>query len=211
MERPLISYAITVCNEHVELERLLNVLVDDRGSNVEIVVLADLNNTPPQVFDMLNDFRESEHMFRYYTHDLNKDFATHKNYLNSVCLGKWIVQLDADEYPHIYLLKNIHTILQTNRDVDAIWVPRVNTVDGLTDEDVSKWGWHVNDTGYVNFPDFQMRIFKNNPEIKWVKPVHEQLTGYKTWSALPGEEQFALYHPKHIDRQRTQNEFYDTI
>ena len=36
-------------------------------------------------------------------------------------------------------------------------------------------GWNVNDKGWVNWPDYQWRIWKNKPKIKWKNKVHEVL------------------------------------
>jgi len=66
-------------------------------------------------------------------------------------------------------------------------------------------------TPIINWCDYQMRIWKKKPEIKWRNKVHEVLEGHKTFSALPAQEEFALYHPKTIERQEKQNEFYDTL
>ena len=41
--------------------------------------------------------------------------------------------------------------------------------------------------------------------------VHEVLEGYDTWSNLNEVEEFALYHPKDIERQVKQNNYYDTL
>jgi len=142
---------------------------------------------------------------------INKNFAAYKNNLNKNCDGNWIFQIDADEIPNAYLLEALPFILETNPDVEAYWVPRVNTVAGITDEHVAKWGWRVTEDGWVNFPDWQMRIYQNIDTIYWVKPVHEQLKGYTKFANLPPEEKFALYHPKNIGRQEQQNSFYETI
>jgi hypothetical protein len=56
-----------------------------------------------------------------------------------------------------------------------------------------------------------MRIYKNNPEIKWENKVHEVLGGYKTMSYLPIDEEWCLLHPKTIERQEKQNEYYGTL
>ena len=80
------------------------------------------------------------------------------------------------------------------------------------EEHVTKWGWVVDKDGRINFPDQQLRIYKNDPErIYWTKPVHEQLVGYTKYAALPGNEEYCLHHPKDIKRQEKQNNFYDTI
>ena len=48
-------------------------------------------------------------------------------------------------------------------------------------------------------------------EIKWKNKVHEVLEGHKTYATLPPMEDFAIYHPKKIDRQEKQNEYYNTL
>ena len=66
-------------------------------------------------------------------------------------------------------------------------------------------------TPIINFSDPQMRIYRNNGEIKWKNKVHEVLTGYKTLANLPTDEVFCLIHDKTIDRQVKQNEYYNTL
>ena len=141
---------------------------------------------------------------------LNKDFSTYKNNLKSYCNGDYIFQIDADEVPNEYLLDNLHEILSSN-DVDVIFIPRVNTVEGLTDSHIQKWGWQVNDKGWINFPDYQTRIYKNTNDIMWMNKVHERITGYDSVSNFPPQEEYSLYHHKQIQRQEKQNEFYETI
>jgi hypothetical protein len=88
----------------------------------------------------------------------------------------------------------------------------VNTVEGLTQEHIQKWGWNVNEKGWVNYPDYQIRIYKNTPEIYWEKPVHERLNCWMETTPLPMEdESWVLYHPKDIIRQEKQNQFYNTL
>jgi len=141
---------------------------------------------------------------------LNKDFATFKNNLKSHCSKDYIFQIDADEIPHEFLVEYIGQVLDTN-PVDIVFVPRVNTVNGLTQSHIDKWKWNVNEKGWVNFPDYQTRIYKNTPDVTWMNKVHETITGYDTFSNFPAEEQWSLYHHKQINRQEQQNEFYETI
>ena len=98
-----------------------------------------------------------------------------------------------------------------NENVDAIWMPRINTVEGITPDHIEKWNWQVNDKGWVNWPDSQMRLYKNNGEIKWTQPVHERLVGYKSFGRLPFDAKYAIHHHKHITKQESQNEFYRGI
>ena len=93
-------------------------------------------------------------------------------------------------------------------DVDLVWIPRVNTVEGFTQEDVQRWGWRVTEQGWVNYPDYQARVFKRDSEIRWTRPLHEYITGCKTYAHLPPQEELSLYHPKTKEKQEQQNQFY---
>ena len=119
--------------------------------------------------------------------------------------------IDADELPNEYLLEALPEIIHGNPDVEAYWVPRINTVEGLTEDHTTKWKWNVDGKGWVNFPDYQMRLYRNNGVIKWIKPVHEQLTGFTKFAHLPTEKVYCLNHPKEIKRQEQQNKFYEGI
>ena len=202
-----ISYAITVCNELEEVKRLVNFLLSHKRKEDEIVILFDEKNGTDEVFDYI----ESQvHGCEVFCEKFEGHFADWKNLLTSHCTGNYIFQIDADEIPHVNLIKNLPTLLETN-DVDMLRIPRVNTVEGLTQEHIQKWGWNVNEKGWVNWADWQMRIYKNVPYIKWVNKVHEVLEGFKIHGMLPVEEEWALYHPKTIDRQERQNNYYDTL
>ena len=135
------------------------------------------------------------------------DFSELKNCTKKMCSGDYIFHLDADEYPHETLMEQIHTILEMN-DVDLVWIPRVNTVEGLTDEWANKWGWRVTENGWVNYPDYQSRVFRNRDDILWEGKVHERIVGTKTYAHIPPHEELSLYHPKTIDKQIKQNDLY---
>ena len=63
----------------------------------------------------------------------------------------------------------------------------------------------------VQWPDPQMRLYRNRPEIRWEGKVHEQLTGYSQYSMFPHDPQFAIIHRKTISRQEVQNAYYSTL
>jgi glycosyltransferase involved in cell wall biosynthesis len=199
-----ISFAITAHNEHVELDRLLKQLTKNIKGKDEIVVQLDITATQ-EVKDVVSKYRLIN-----YIHPLNKDFATFKNNLKNICTNEWIFFIDADEYLSDDLLFNIHEILDANEGiVDVIAVPRINTVDGLTRDHIDKWRWFVDEKGYVNYPDYQTRICANKESISWINKVHERLSGWKTIANLPYG--YDLVHPKTIDRQEKQNNFYNTL
>lgn len=204
-----ISYAITVCNEIEELTRLLNFLQNTITENDEIVIQYDETGVTPEVLDYLN-IMEKMHKYKVVGFPLNKDFATFKNNLSNYCDGDYIFQIDADELPSEYLVRWLPEVLESN-PVDVIYVPRINTVEGLTQSHIDKWKWNVNESGWVNFPDYQMRIYKNKENIEWTKPVHETIIGWETFSNFPAQEEWCLSHPKEIKRQEKQNQFYETI
>lgn len=205
-----ISYAVTVCNEFLEIQRLLQKLLTLKQPQDEIVVLWDSKNGDPMVETYLRKMNVEKSLFLWYPYEFDGHFADLKNELTKHCSGDYIFQIDADEYPHETLMDNIHEILEAN-DVDVILVPRVNTVDGLTQDHIQKWRWSVNEKGWVNFPDPQWRIYKNSESIRWENKVHEKLVGYDTISNLPWMEELSLYHPKDIDRQERQNNYYETL
>ena len=207
---PTISYAITACNEHVELERLLDQLVSIIKPDDEIMVQLDstATNEVKKVAEKYNAGSPFEY-HRIYS-SLNGDFATFKNNLKDHCTRDWVFFIDADEYLSEGLAENIHSILEMNKGiVDLIAVPRINTVEGLTREHIDKWRWFVDGNGWVNYPDYQTRICANKKEINWINKVHERLAGWKTIANLP--EGYDLEHPKTIERQEKQNNFYNTL
>ena len=207
-----ISYAITVCNEFIEIQRLISFLLEHKRLQDEIVVLVDLSKNEPtsELLGYLHKL-SSSNQINLVEDSFRGHFADWKNLLTSKCTGEWIFQIDADEIPHENLMKNLPLLLEENPLADMIRVPRVNTVEGLTEEHIRRWGWNVNEKGWVNWADWQMRIYKNKSEIKWINRVHEVLEGFRIHGMLPIEEEWALYHPKTIDRQEKQNEYYDTL
>jgi len=202
-----LSYAITVCNEHEELNRLLYFLIKNVREGDEIIVQHDEENTTLEVFHVLNKYADRVKVIEY---PLSGHFANFKNNLTKNCEGDYIYQIDADEMISTYVLDNLPIIVEYN-DVDVFKIPRINTVKGLTQEHIQKWNWNVNDKGWVNFPDYQWRVYKNNGKIKWINKVHEVLTDYKTMSHLPAEEQWCLIHNKTINRQEKQNKLYEGL
>jgi hypothetical protein len=200
-----ISYAVTVCNELIEVERLLTQLLAQKHSEDEVVVLYD-NNGTKEVLDYL----QTVEGIKLVWDNFDGHFADWKNKLTALCTGDFIFQIDADEYLADECVDLMHQILESNPEVDLYFVPRINTVSGLTEEHIQKWGWNVVN-GRVNWPDYQTRIYRNNSEIKWKKKVHEHVDGYKQYTVLPAVDELALIHPKTIERQEKQNAYYDTL
>jgi hypothetical protein len=207
-----ITYAVTVCNELEEITKLINFLHPRIQSDDEILIQYDEEKVTDAVKQYLLIISQLHNTnIRVISYPLNNDFASFKNNLKNHANGIFIFQCDADEIPSEYLVQNIHEFIEYNKDVDLFFVPRVNTVEGLTKTHIKKWGWNVNENGWVNWPDYQTRIYRRTSEIQWEGKVHERIVGYNTLSVLPMEEDYCLYHHKQIERQEKQNAYYDTI
>ena len=217
-----ISYSITVYNEYKELDNLLDHLSKHIREEDEVVITRDISKVGKGVFEP--EFQALEKVLEKYeyhtyfkprqlkvnTFHFNKDFSKLKNFAKEQCSGDFIFSIDADEIPNEILIKQLPDILEIN-DTDLIWVPRINIVNDITDWHLKHWGWNQTEKGWINFPDYQARIFRNADHIKWIKPVHEVIDGAKTYSHLPPHEELTLLHEKDIRKQEFQNKLYDTI
>ena len=212
-----ISYLVTCKNETLELLQLIEKLkthIDFVTPNDEVVILDDFSNNEDTKKILA---KAKSYGFTVVQHSLNKNFSEHKNYGSKRCVGDYIVQLDADEYLYPVLLSNMHELLESNPTVELYRVPRVNIVRGATDNDARNWGWHMmklpefGDLPIINWShgDYQSRIYKNSLRIQWHKPLHETIMGASIVADLPKEVDYAIIHDKTIDRQRSQNEFYN--
>ena len=216
-----ISYGITVYNEHKELDNLLYHLSKHIRDEDEVVVTQDVSKVGDRSI-VQDDFYALEKILEKYeygsyfknlkvnTFEFRKDFSALKNYTKEHCSGDYIFHIDADEIPNEVLLKQLPQILEIN-DTDLVWVPRINIVNGITEFHMNLWKWRQTEQGWINFPDYQARIFKNADHIKWTKPVHEVIDGVKTYSHLPPHEELTLKHEKDIVRQEVQNNLYNEI
>ena len=208
-KRPSITYAITVCNERLEIKKLLDFLIPRIRQKDEIVVLQDVTNRDEGVSEILSNYgnkiikAESK---------LNGDFATFKNQLITLAKCEYLFQVDADELLTDELIKSLPGYLSLKSKYDAFMVSRINTVAGITNDHLQQWNWKMNEDGYINFPDWQTRIFKLNTKcsISWKNKVHEILVGYKKLGRVKGKKyELSLIHDKEIKKQESQNAFYD--
>lgn len=207
-----VSFAITTHNEGERISDLLTQLqeyFEEHETDDEIVILDDFSSDSDTVY-ILENYSSFPYV-HVHKRALERDFGAQKNYLNTLCTGDYIFQIDADELLAPGLLQNLHVILASNPRIDLFYIPRINIVEGLTDVHIHQWGWSVNEDGWVMWPDFQTRLYKNNSEIVWMGKVHERIVGFETFAHLPEEEVYAIVHRKQIERQEEQNTFYDQI
>jgi len=207
----MISYTITACDEEKELMILLDTLSKYITDEDELIVQLDADNFTEEVKEVVYQYDDTIKNLKIVEFPLANDFSSFKNNLKIYCKNDWIFNIDADEVPSSFLLENIKTILKSNEDIDMLLVPRWNTVFGITQEHISKWGWNVDNENRVNWPDYQTRIYKNKDEILWKNKVHERISGFTTYANLPEDEAYCLYHMKNIDKQEKQNNFYSNM
>ena len=203
-----ISYSILTHNETESLEKLLQFLITHKQEQDEIVVLDDYSDN--EKTKAILDYYSSTCHIELDQRNLLNDYGSQKNHLKSMCTGDYSFNLDADEMVSHWFMKDIHEILKSN-EVDLVFMPRINTVEGLTENHIRHWRWQVNEKGWINYPDWQGRIFRNRPNIRWEKPVHEQIVGFQTYAHLPMEQKYSIIHHKNIDKQEKQNSKYDDI
>ena len=203
--KPFISYLVTCHNEGVQLRALLSLLLKYSEGN-QIVVLDDYS-TDPITLEVLHEY-QSVVGVKLVAHHLNKDYGTHKTYGTQQCDGEYVFQIDADELPSEILLANLYELLRSNPKCEMFWVPRVNNFIGVTPEDIKNYGWQVNEKGHVMWPDYQSRIYKNQPNIRWERKLHETIIGFREFTRIPAMEELSLYHTKTIEKQRNDNKRY---
>ncbi len=204
-----ITYGLTVCNEATELDRLLTFLLEHKDRRDEIIVLQDITVVDDAVTAVINRYRQ--HLI-WEQSRLNGDFATFKNQLIDRASGDYLFQLDADEMPGEQLIGTLDETLQAHRQIDSFAVPRINYVDGLTDAYATQRHWQLGSDRRINFPDYQLRLFRLDRNIRWQYRVHEQLRGQQTCHFLPADQDdCCLMHQKTLIRQIQQNNLYDAL
>lgn len=192
-----ISYAVCVCNESRELYSLISFLKKVKDPEDEINILIDTAHVTKQVLSVIDYFKDD---IVTYERAFDGNFATHRNYHISKCSGDYIFIIDPDEMPQQLLIRNIKPIV-TDTGSDLIVIPRINICPGFTEEWLHNCKFTVNENGWINWPDNTCRIFKNCPEIKYGKELHETIIGYTKAVSLQADPHVALWHIKSVEKQ----------
>lgn len=212
----MISYCTTVYNEKEYIKTLLSKLTKVVTTDEEIIVVQTYRE---EIETRENFFTEIQKIITDNPNIIYKTFHFEvssvgwnsvKNYMNRLSTKRYIFNLDSDEdYPENAF--NVIRDVVKNSNFDLVFIPRVNTVDGLTDEDVQKWKWNLNEKKWINWPDYQPRLYKNDSKIIWGGGPHDGVLGAQSVGALEAIEELAIIHKKDIARQRMQNNLYDKI
>jgi hypothetical protein len=210
----MISYCTIVYQEQDEIIRLLKQIKTISTKEDEIVVIQSYRDEEEKQSEWYQSIRQSILEFTdviYGDFHFHKNFSEMKNYMASLATKDYIFNLDADEYMLDQAYSIINNILLENPKVDLYYLPRINTVENITQEDIDHWGWNLNEFGWINWPDYQPRIYKNNQQIKWTGLVHEHLSGHTNYATVASDPKLAIIHNKDINKQKQQNELYRRI
>jgi hypothetical protein len=202
----MISYGITVCNEFEEIQILLPFLIEHKSIDDEIVILFDTKNGDNRIVNYI----ATKQVKLILSDDFDNDFSKWKNLLNSYCNGDYILQLDADELISSTLINSLNDFIVLNPMVDLFFLPRINIITDISDEQIKKWGWCKNNKNQINYPDYQGRFYRKN--LQWFGNVHERIVGHKVFTHIPEMcDELSILHIKKIDKQIKQNNLYEHI
>jgi len=154
------------------------------------------DNNIQQLFDQIvfvDDFSDdgsfeklAEYGFAVTRRYLNFNFAAQRNYAGSLLNTDYICRIDMDERLNNQAQQFIQSFIGKS---DYYEISRNEIVDGKLR--------HVTQQPF---------IYKNKPEIQWIRTVHELVSGYKSKEVLP--KQCRLIHSKSSERCERQNLFY---
>lgn len=197
-----VTYTIQVCNESRELFSLINFLIKTIDPDDEINVVADSNNVTDKVESVLEHFKEKINVFKRPFDEFGKNCQFH----TEMATGDFVFMIDADETPNEILIKHIKKIIEQSGN-EIIYIPRMNIHPDLTEEDRHAFGFKVNESGFVNWPDYQGRIYKKCDHIKWSDEMHTRLEGTKKMCRLEPKIELGLWHIKCMNKQTSRWKF----
>jgi hypothetical protein len=208
----VVSYCAIVYNEIDEIERLLSFLTANLHEDDEIIVVQSYKHDDEQLSSLFRDIASIITKFTksYFTFKFQNNFSDMKNFMNQKATKNYIFNLDADEMISVGTLHSIRNVIMNN-NIDLYYLPRINTVLNYADADIKAYAWTVNEHQWINWPDYQPRIYKNNGLIRWAGAVHEQIVGHSTHAFIDADPNYAIIHTKTIEKQRQQNNLYSQI
>lgn len=210
----MIAYCVTVYNEIEEIQKLLSILKEAKAVDDEIIVVHTYREKDEKLSQNHIDITKicKQYSSTYENFHFQNNFADLKNFMNSKVSSnqKYIFNFDADEVMDLRMIFALRNFLNET-EIDLFYIPRVNIVEGILKEDIERWSWRVNEHGWINWPDYQPRIYKNSSNIKWVSRVHEHLQGYSSSAAIESDGNIYITHIKNIEKQRQQNQLYQNL
>lgn len=143
---------------------------------VDEIVIVDGGSNDGTIEIIKNFASHSPVPVRLHHREMNKDFSQQRNFAIEQCSGEWILSIDADE-KYTNSLKRMLSELINSEKYIAYSLPTFHLID--------------NDEHFSNLDsDPHVRLFKNIPEIRYNRPIHEVLK-YK--------DDFLTPHPAHMN------------
>lgn len=121
----------------------------------------------------------------------NGHFGEQKNNAVKMCYTDWVLFLDPDERLDKPAYDKIEEWINQD-EYDCYAFPRREFRDGKEDESV--------------YPDYQRRLFRTY--CRYVRPVHEELVGYKKEKQLEKNKGLDILHSKPERRHAVRNASY---
>ena len=121
----------------------------------------------------------------------NGHFGEQKNNALKMCYTDWVLFLDPDERLDEKLYDKIKDLIEQD-EYDCYSFPRREFRDNVEDESV--------------YPDFQRRLFR--AYCRFIRPVHEELVGYKEQKTLEEGQGLDILHRKPEERHEIRNKAY---
>tara|TARA_B110000305_G_C19444495_1_gene643948 strand:+ start:2298 stop:2906 length:609 start_codon:yes stop_codon:yes gene_type:complete len=175
---------------------LLNFLLKVKDDEDNINVVVDSTNCTDKVNKVLDFFDKDIKIYRrpFDNFHVNAEFHTDN------ATGDYVFGIDADEMPQELLIKNIKNVIEKN-DAEILTIPRMNIHPGITQEFIDRYNLKINELGWVNWPDYQSRIYKKCDHIKSTQELHTKIRGSDKNIAFPADPKFAIWHIKSMEKQ----------
>lgn len=151
-----ISACLIVKNEEANIKRCLDSL------NVDEIIVVDTGST-----DSTKEIASQNKLVKLYDFEWCDDFSKARNFANSKATKDWIFSIDADE-------------VVTGLDKVKLYHNQAYKIDTRNYNNNPRWANNVENTGEYKeeqglrwFSSVKVRLWPNDPRIKFEYPVHE--------------------------------------
>lgn len=182
-----ISYLIFSHNETYTLNNLLIRILRYKNDSDEII-LSDDFSTNKETQKIIDTYSKNIKIVQY---KLENGYSEKKNKALKHCDGEFIFAIDGDELPSETLLFNIKDIIQSNSDIEAFWIPRINDFIGVHNKIAKQWGWNLSPSTsithekVIDINSDEYHFLKNNGYIvKDYDPLKSYLIDNKTVNTI---------------------------
>ncbi len=182
------------------VDALLHLLRAQLEGGDAVLVVDD--HSQPETHALLQRHAVDDPRVRVRTRALGGDFSAQRNFAMDLAFTEWVLFIDADERPHPHLipLARAHLGRFVEKGANIVALPRVNTIEDASPAFLERMRWEPDEDGRIGWPDYQTRLIRRLPGIRWRGRVHEKALGSPIVLA-PAKEDWALFHPKTTNGQ----------